>query len=155
MIAARIALPTSLSGLPAALAAAGVADGDVGDGLVFGPEEDAPSTWAGVRASLVAAFDLTRQAVAAGAPVVYLILQPALLGHRGPVPGMLAGALASGVRELAMEGRRRAVRANALTYDDTTDPAVLARWVRALLELDGPSGDVIHLGRGHDGKVRP
>lgn len=155
MTSARIALPASLPGLPAALAAAGVADGDVGEGLVFGPEQDTPSTWAAVRASLVAAFDLTQQAMAAGAPVVYLILQPALLGHRGPVPGMLAGALASGVRELAMEGRRRGVRANGLTYDDATDPATLARWARTLLELDGPSGDVIHLGRGHDGKVRP
>lgn len=155
MIRARVTLPTSVSALPEALAAAGVADGTTADALVFGPTQDNPSSWPEVRAMLATCFTVTKEAAEAGAPIAYLISQPALLGARGPCPGMLAGALVSGVRAMAMEGRRSGLRINGLTYDDHTDADVFARWVRVVLELDGASGDIIHLGSHHHGKVRP
>jgi hypothetical protein len=155
VIRARMMLPDSLASLPAALAAAGVSEGGAEHGLVFGPEADSPASWSQVRESLAACFTATQQAAEAGAPIVYLIAQPALLGGRGPCPGMLAGALVSGVRALAMEGARTNLRVNGLTYDEETDAAWIARWIRALLELEGVSGDVVDLGVGHHGKVRP
>lgn len=155
MIRARVALPDTVPGLDEALAAAGVEGGTAADGLVFAPEDDAPSGWLEVEQALLTCFQLTRQAATAGASVVYLVAQPALLGHAGVPAAMLAGALVSAARALAMEGQRRGVRANVLAYDAGTDADVLARWAKVLLELGGASGEVVQLGPLHHGKVRP
>lgn len=154
MIRAAVVLPASVSALSESLASAGVADGTVTDGLVYGPPEDSPATWEGVEEALVACFRLTREAAVAGARVVYLVSEPALLGRTTPEAGMLAAALLSGARAYAMERRRDGGAANVLAYDGGTDPDVLARWTRAMLELNGPSGALMHLGADHHGKVR-
>jgi hypothetical protein len=154
VIRAHASLPAEVPALAEALGAAGVADGTPADGLVYGPPQEAPDDWPQARAALAACFTLTQEAVRAGSPVVYLVSQPALFGRRGPLAGMVAGALVSGARAVGMEGQRRGLRANVLTYDTDTDCDDLARWTRFLLETGGASGDVIHLGSLHHGKVR-
>lgn len=124
-------------------------------GLVYGPLNDAPSDWSGVRGALLDCYRLSREAAEEVAPVVFLVSLPALRGHSGAEAGMLAGGLVSAARALAMEGRKTGLRANVLGYDEETDLPVVARWVAVLLELEGVSGDVVQLGVTHHGKVQP
>ncbi len=152
-VTALLALAPDLDAVAGALAAADVVEGGAGDGLVYGPAA-APSTWEDVESALLQAFRLSQAGASTDAPVVYLVAQTALLGHAGPLPGMLAAGLAGGARALGMEGVRRGRRANALAYGDDTPPELVASWTRMLLH-GGPSGEVVQLGSAHHGKVRP
>jgi len=153
-VAALVALGAGLDAVAEALAAAGISTGTAEDGLVYGPAPQTAS-WADVESALLGAFQRSQAGAPADAPVVYLVSQPALLGHAGPLPAMLAAGLVSAARALGMEGVRRGRRANALAYGDDTPPEVIATWTRALLEHSGPSGELMHLGSSQHGKVRP
>jgi hypothetical protein len=153
-LAALLALAPGLAPVADALAAAGVAQGTAEDGVVYGPAPSA-AAWDDVERALLEGFRVSKAGAGADAPVVYLVSQPALLGHLGPLPAMLAAGLVSGARALGMEGARRGRRANAVAYGDDTPPEVVATWACALLQHAGPSGEVVHLAPAHHGKVRP
>lgn len=109
-------------------------------------------TWEEVEAELVEAFRLTKEAAATGEPVVYLVHAADLLGQRGAPRAMLACALLSAARALALEGRRAGVRANVLAYER---PERLERWLRALLADEDVTGELVRLGSAHVGKALP
>lgn len=148
-----MSVPDGVPGLRAALADAGVEDGTPEDGLVWGPLDDRPDGWEEVEGALVACFEVTRLAAAAGARVVYLVHEPALLGRSTPAAGMLAAALVSGARAYAVERRRHGGTAGVVTYDAATRVDVLARWAHGLLEPGTPGGALLHLGVDHHGTV--
>lgn len=123
-------------------------------GLVFTALAGPGEGWPEVEGELLQAFTLTQEAFAAAAPIVYLVRQPDLLGQEGSPGAMLAGALLSGARALAMEDRDSTTTINVLAHDDGAGPAAIARWIATLLDAPGISGEVVRLGRGHLGKVQ-
>jgi len=141
-----------VEGLEAALA---LGAGGVDGGLVFAARAERGDGWEQVEDELLRAFELTREAFAAGEPIVYLVRQPDLLGQGGAPGAMLASALLSAARALAMEDRDATTVVNVLAYDDPADPAELARWIRSVLTGRGVSGEVIRVGRSHLGRLAP
>jgi hypothetical protein len=155
---AHLRVPRDLAEpLGAALADAGVesAGPEPGDGLVFMAEPPAGEGFAAIEAELLECYWLSRRAAAAGAPVVYVVAAAHLLGQGGVAGGILAGALLSGMRALAMEGAREGMRANVVAFGDPLDVPAVARWVAALLRDESVSGELVRLGAAHLGKVLP
>lgn len=151
LVQAHLRIPESLAG---AFAAAGCGHGPAESGLVFAAGEVGDG-WEEVLAELTEAFHLSRSAAIAGAPVVYVVHNDDLLGRRGPGPAMVATGLLSAARTLAFEGRKAGVAANVLAIEADSAPESVARWALRLLEPDGPSGEVLHLGSLHVGKALP
>lgn len=150
-VQARLRVPDDL--LPA-FEQAGREPGVVEEGLVFAARHVGDG-WPEVLAELTEAFELSRQAASAGAPVVYVVHNDDLLGRRGPGRAMVATGLVSGARTLAFEGRKAGTPANVLVVEDGSPPEQIARWAVRLLERDGPSGELVHLGSMHVGKALP
>jgi hypothetical protein len=126
-----------------------------GDGLVFMAETPAEEGFAAIEAELVECYRLSRRATGAGAPVVYVVPAADLLGQGGVAGGILAAAILSGMRALAMEGAREGMRANAVGFGDPLDAPGVSRWVAALIRDESVSGELIRVGAGHLGKLVP
>lgn len=129
---------------------------DIADrGLVVAARAGDGDSWEEIEGELLAIFELSKDAFAAGQPIVYVVYQPDLLGHGGPLGAMLATALLSGARALAMEDRAGMLAVNVVAYDEPVDADALARWVKTLLEQRSVTGEFIRLGRSHLGRLVP
>jgi len=134
----------------------GGVDGPEG-ALVFVADPDVGDEWEDVLAQFREAFESTRRALAAGAPVVYVVDQRDLLGQRGPGAAMAATGLLSGARAAAFEMRRSGIPVNVLATEEGTPPEAVAAWVGRLLAPGpgGPTGELVRLGGEHLGKALP
>ncbi len=128
---------------------------DVGDCLVF-EAADVSDEWDDVRGELEEAFTASAQAAIDEIPVVYLVSSDALLGRTGTGNAMVATALLSGARTLAVELKKAGVPVNVIGTPPDADIAEVANWVRQLLrESGGPTGELIQLGGTQIGKALP
>ncbi|MEA2246665.1 MAG: hypothetical protein QOH46_1194 [Solirubrobacteraceae bacterium] len=125
------------------------------EGLVFATDTGEPADFRALEDELAECFLLTKHAAGARRPVVYVLSQADLLGQRGALAAMRAGALLSGVRSLALEGARDGLRANAVAIGAGADPQRVATWVRALLTEPGVSGELVRVDAAHLGKALP
>jgi hypothetical protein len=146
-------VPAGLGSLGEALAAVEGPDG----ALVFAADPAVGDEWEEVAAQFREAFEATRRALAAGAPVVYVVDQRDLLGQRGPGAAMAATGLLSGARAAAFEMRKAGIPVNVVATEEATPPEALARWVDRLLAAGpgGPTGELVRLGGEHLGKALP
>jgi hypothetical protein len=144
------------SGLEGLAAALGQVEGPAGT-LVFVADPAVGDDWEAVLAEFEEAFALTREALAAGAPVVYVVDQRDLLGQRGVGAAMIATGLLSGARSAAFEMRRAGVPVNVLATEEATLPAAVAGWAARFAEAvpGGPTGELVRLGGDHVGKALP
>lgn len=127
-------------------------------GLVFVADRTVGSEWNDVSAELLSAFELSRVAVMAAAPIVYVVWHADLLGAGGDAgAAMVAAGLLSGSRSAAVEMQKAGVPVNVLAIEDDTPAATTAAWVARLLALEpgGPAGEVVRLGSRHLGKTLP
>jgi hypothetical protein len=108
--------------------------------------------WDDVERILTDAFFGLREAKQRGVNAVVVVHSDDELGRRGAPAAMLACALTSAVRSLALEDRERKLTANVVAVDDQS-AADVVRAVRWLLSGGSVTGQVIALGRGHLGKV--
>ena len=146
-------VPAGLGDLAVALEGA---DGPEG-ALVFVADPAVGDDWGAVLAQFREAFDRTRQALEAGAPVVYVVDQRDLLGQRGTAAAMTATGLLSGARSAAFEMRRAGIPVNVVATEEATPPEAVAAWVGRLLAPGpgGPTGELVRLGGDHLGKALP
>ena len=146
-------VPDGLTSLAAALDGLSGPDGS----LVFVADPAVGEEWPAVLAQFREAFALTREALGAGAPVVYVVDQRDLLGQRGPGAAMAATGLLSGARAAAFEMRRAGVPVNVVATEEATPPEAVAAWVGLLLNPGpgGPTGELVRLGGEHLGKALP
>lgn len=135
-----------------ALRERGLAGGEPEQGLVLDVHEADPASWQELEHLLVGAYELSRRAFAAAAPVVYVLDEASLYGHRSPLQAMLATGLLGGMRSLAAEGRRDAVPAHAVTLDDPGQLPAAADAVLWLLTRRRTTGQVHHCGLTHVGR---
>ncbi len=140
------------SAVAAALRERGVTDGEPEQGLVLDLHDADPQSWQQLEQLLVDAYALSKRAFAAGAPVVYVLDEASLYGHRSPLRAMLATGLLGGVRSLAAEGNRDGIVANAVTLDDSGQLALAAEAVLWLLSHPAASGQVHNCGSAHIGR---
>ena len=138
--------------LAAALRERGAADGEPEQGLVLDLHDADPTSWPQLEELLVDAYVLSKRAFAAAAPVVYVLDEASLYGHRSPLRAMLATGLLGGVRSLAAEGSRDGLAANAVTFDDPSQLDFVAESALWLLSQPGASGQVHHCGSAHLGR---
>jgi hypothetical protein len=144
----RLHIPRGLAGVADALA------GEAGRaGAVLAAEPRPPADFPALERELLAFFRLSREAFEAGEPIVYVLSQPDLLGQRGALGAMRAGALLSAARTLALEGARTNLRVNAVALAENADAEQAATWIRHLLADGGVSGELVRVGGGHAGKV--
>jgi hypothetical protein len=151
----RLRLPGPLSEVAEALEQAGIGPGDGADGLVFAAAPEPPPDYPALEAELLECFRLSKEAAAKGGPIVYVVAQADLLGQRGALGAMRAGALLSGLRSLALEGARAGLRANAVATGDEADPHRVARWIGHLLSESGVAGELVRVDAAHLGKLVP
>lgn len=120
-------------------------------GLVYDASASDPQTWDELAAELDEVFRLTQAAVAATAPIVYVVHEPAIWGHESPLRSALATALLGGMRSAAIELVRKGIAANAvaLAGDDEVDRAVRSI---ALLLGSGLSGQTLTCSSAHLGR---
>jgi hypothetical protein len=128
---------------------------DGSGGLVFAADPEPPADYGELEDELLECFRLTREASVGGAPIVYVLSQADLLGHRGALGAMRAGALLSAMRSLAFEGVRAGRRANAIAVNESPDLAALARWVRVLLIEPDLTGELVRLAAADFGRLVP
>lgn len=150
--AARWRVCVRAGALAEALAGHEVAGGEPEDGLVLDLHEAEPASWEELEELLVDAYALSKRAFANGAPVVYVLDEASLYGHRGTLRSMLATGLLGGARSLAAEGGRDGVPANAVTLDDPGQLGLAADSVLWLLDHPEASGQVHHCGSAHVGR---
>ncbi len=146
-------VPSRLGALAGALEGL---DGPAG-ALVFVADPEIGDEWEDVLAQFREAFESTRRALAAGAPVVYVVDQRDLLGQRGAGAAMAATGLLSGARAAAFEMRRSGVPVNVIATEEATPTEAVATWVGRLLDPGpgGPTGELVRLGGEHLGKALP
>ncbi|MDE0189606.1 MAG: hypothetical protein OXN80_10930 [bacterium] len=137
------------------LARAGVEPGTTSDGLVFWTDQALGDEWENVSDELTEAFALSREAARAGAPVVYVVGSPDLLGKRGAGKAMVATGLLSAARDLAQETAKAGIPANVLAIVEDADPEMVANWIARLLDNPGTTGELVRLGAIHLGKALP
>jgi NAD(P)-dependent dehydrogenase (short-subunit alcohol dehydrogenase family) len=152
MSALRLRVPDALEDFERALC---TGPGVPAEGLVFATDPGEPAGFQALEDELAECFLLTKQAAGHGRPVVYVLSQADLLGQRGALGAMRAGALLSAVRSLALEGARDGLRANAVAAGEDADPARVASWVRILLTQPGVSGELVRVDAAHLGKALP
>ncbi|NLT07289.1 MAG: hypothetical protein GXY03_13410 [Solirubrobacterales bacterium] len=138
--------------LATALRERGLAGGEPEDALVLDAAAADPSSWAELEAELLAAYRLSQRAVAAGAPVVYVVDGAAVYGHAAPLRAALATGLLGGARSLAAEGRRDGVPAHAVTADPSAPVAPVADTVAWLLAGGAATGQLVHCDDVHVGR---
>jgi hypothetical protein len=128
---------------------------DEASGLVFVADDQTGEDWSEVIAELTEAFNLTKQSLANGLAVVFVVHNDDLLGRNGPARAMVATGLLSGARTAALEHRKAGVAVNVVAREEDTDPSLIARWCGILMEDELPTGELIHLGSEHLGKALP
>jgi NADPH-dependent ferric siderophore reductase len=111
--------------------------------------------WPEAKRVMMNAFALSRRAAVAEAPVIYVVHGDDLLGRRGAPSAMVATGLLSAARTAAIELSRKGATVNVVAVGNDTPPEVTARWVLALTDSSGPTGEVIRLDPGHLGKALP
>lgn len=122
------------------------------EGTVFQPSIDGED-WSQCLDELTLAYQLSKAAAETDQPVVYVVHNDDLLGRRGAIGAMIATGLLSAMRTLALETAKKGVPANMLAVDDNTTPEHTALWVKRLLEREGPTGELVHIGPAHIGKA--
>ncbi|MFA3878006.1 hypothetical protein ABS735_30835 [Streptomyces sp. MMCC 100] len=137
-----------------ALGHIGGPDGDIRDGLVFAPARGLED-WRQAEDELTEAFLLSRAAMAAEAPVVYLLRSATVLGRSGPLDSAVAAGLVGGARALAFEGQRRGRYASVIGVDGDEPPGRVAEAVAFALTTRAAAGQVVVLGREHLGAMLP
>ena len=123
------------------------------DALVFVASSGVSDEWASVANELKEAFDQTQVAARAGGSVVYVVDGDDLLGRNGVGRAMVACALLSAARTLALETARSGVPANVVAMGASTSAESVGLWVEMLCRLNAPTGDLVHLDVGHLGKA--
>lgn len=126
-----------------------------GTGLVFVADPTTGDEWSDVAKELAEVFRLTKESLANGLPVVFVVSNDDLLGRNGPGRAMVATGILSGARTAAVEHRKNRVPVNVIAREDGTDPDLIVKWCRLLLDGDAPTGELIHLGSEHLGKALP
>ncbi|MDE0675117.1 MAG: hypothetical protein OXI06_08580 [bacterium] len=137
------------------MARAGVEAGSTSDGLVFWADQTLGDEWEDVSNELTDAFVLSREAARAGAPVVYVVASPDLLGKRGAGKAMVATGLLSAARDLAQETAKAGIPTNVLAVVEDAQPQTVANWIARLLDDPGATGELVRLGSIHLGKALP
>lgn len=150
MNATKTAHVTGDGALAASLAAHGYAASEPEQALVLDASHSEPRTWDDMEAQLLDAFHLSRRAMTAGAPIVYVVDGEALYGHRDPLPAALATGLVGGARSLAAEGARAGTPVYIVTGGD--DPKTVADAVDWLLRSKPPTGQLLHADLAHVGR---
>jgi ABC-type branched-subunit amino acid transport system substrate-binding protein len=115
--------------------------------------EEVGDDWAGIRAELTRAFEVSRASAQAGESFVFVIRQDDLLGRRGAGNAMVATGLLSAARTAALEGARKGWTATVVAFDEGADPEAAEAWAQRLLDSGDVTGDLVHLGPGHVGKT--
>ena len=133
---------------------AALAESEAPAGSVFEAVEVLES-WADARQVLMEAFRLSRRSALAEASFVYVLHGDDLLGRRGAPSAMVATGLLSAARTAAVESVRNGAVVNVVAVGDETPPEATARWVRLLLDRDGPTGEIVRLDPSHIGKALP
>ncbi|MFT4233166.1 MAG: hypothetical protein QM606_10385 [Leucobacter sp.] len=148
---------TPSAALAEALARLGSADGEIAGGLVFAPRSGIAS-WEEAEEELADAFGLSRQAMIAEAPVVYVLHADAVLGRAPVLDSAVADALVGGARALAFEGRRRGRYATVIGVDAAEDEAALAQLARSVeftMSTRSAAGQILMLADQHLGAMLP
>ncbi|QSE84651.1 hypothetical protein [Rhodococcus koreensis] len=136
------------------LTGAGTAGKDPRDGLVF-VARTGLREWAETEDELAQAFDMTREAVAAGGAVVYVVRSAALLGRTEPLDAAVAAGLLSGARALALERRKHNGYSTVVAVADDVEPKSVADAVDLLVATRGANGQAFVLGEEHLGAALP
>jgi hypothetical protein len=100
-----------------------------------------------VEAQLLEHFTAARAALLAGDAVVFEVGGADLLGHGGTADAAVACALVGLARALALEGERAGWSVNVVARDGDGAPDA------AFLAEHGLSGELVHAGRAHLGRV--
>lgn len=134
-----------------ALASHGVVGNPGRSGLVYDASASEPQSWAELEAELTEVFRLTQTAVQQKQPIVYVVHEPSIWGHEGPLRSALATALLGGVRSAAVELTRAGLPANAVALGATEELDKAASTIDFLLSgsLTGQTltCGTVHLGR--------
>lgn len=142
------------TGLAAALSdvAPGRCDSDAG--LVF-QARTGLSCWSAAEDELAEAFSLTRAAVLAGAPVVYVVQATAILGRAAPLDSAVATGLLGGARALAFERKKTDCYVSVLAVGADVEPETVAETIELLVATRGANGQIFPLGTDHLGAALP
>lgn len=116
---------------------------------------DVGDDWPDVLTELTRAFEVSRAAAQAGESFVYVVRNDDLLGRRGTGNAMVATGLLSAARTAALEGSRKGWTVNVVAFDQDADEGQVRVWAARLLESEGVTGDLVHVGPGHLGKALP
>jgi NAD(P)-dependent dehydrogenase (short-subunit alcohol dehydrogenase family) len=106
-----------------------------------------PASLEDVEAQLLEHFTAARCGVLAGRPVVFEVSGADLLGHGTVADAAVASALVGLARALALEGARAGWSVNVVARADGAAADV------AFLGDQGLSGQLLHVGHGHLGRV--
>ncbi|MFI2478464.1 hypothetical protein [Nocardia xishanensis] len=128
--------------------------GDSARGLVF-EARTGLSDWAEAEDELAEAFELTRAAVLAGAPVVYVVRTAAILGRDAPLDAAVATGLLGGARALAFERKKTNCYVSVLAVGDDVEPRTVAESIALLVATRGANGQIFPLGTEHLGAALP
>ncbi|WP_141810456.1 hypothetical protein [Nocardia bhagyanarayanae] len=123
-------------------------------GLVF-EARTGLSSWAQAEDELAEAFELTRAAVLAGGPVVYVVRADAILGRGAPLDAAVATGLLGGARALAFERKKTNCYVNVLAVGDDVEPRTVAESIALLIATGGANGQIFPLGTEHLGAALP
>ncbi|MGE2717842.1 hypothetical protein ACQI4L_27600 [Mycolicibacterium litorale] len=135
------------------LAPLGGLDGDIGGGLVFAPAS--VTSWDEVERELVDVFTLSKEAILAHAPVVYLVDTAAVLGRASVLDSAVATGLVGAARSFAFEGRRTDDFATVISYTADQPASTLVEAVQFLVSTRSALGQVVSLGAEHVGAMLP
>ncbi|MGM7648750.1 hypothetical protein ACSVDM_27905 [Nocardia sp. JW2] len=123
-------------------------------GLVF-EARTGLSDWSAAEDELAEAFALTREAVLADAPVVYVVRAAAILGRGAPLDAAVATGLLGGARALAFERRKNDCYVSVLAVGAGIEPATVAESIELLVATRGANGQIFPLGTDHLGAALP
>ncbi|TDP37807.1 hypothetical protein [Nocardia ignorata] len=128
--------------------------GDSPSGLVF-EARTGLSGWTAAEDELAEAFALTREAVLADAPVVYVVRAEAILGRGAPLDAAVATGLLGGARALTFERRKNNCYVSVLAVGTGIEPTTVAESIELLVATRGANGQIFPLGTDHLGAALP
>lgn len=131
----------------------GDADGEISNGLLFAPAR--VKSWDEAEAELMDLFVLSKEAVVAHAPVVYLVETSAVLGRSAVLDSALANGLVGAARNIAFEGRRKDQYATVISVSAGQSAASVIEAVQFAVSTAAGSGQVVTLGAEHIGAMLP
>lgn len=124
------------------------------NGLVFVAREGF-ADWQSTEDELAEAFMLTKEAVIANGPVVYVVTTANLLGRGKPLDAAVADGLLAGTRGVAFERKKYAGYASIVSMAADSLPELVAGAVDTLLRTRGSNGQPFVLGGDHLGAALP